>query len=219
MTSIANYVLSLHGWLVLLLVFLLPAAESSIFLGFIFPGETVVILGGVLAFEHSESLILVIVAASVGAILGDTVGYYVGKRWGRTLIDKQLSRFVKPAHVARAEEFMMKKGGPGVFIGRFTTALRVLVPGIAGVAEMRYRTFAIYNASGGIAWAISMAMLGYLAGQGYTQVEKVAGDVSYAILGLVVVAIVGFVVYRKRRERVINKSYDRKVREKDGSLS
>ncbi len=211
MTSIANYVLTLHGWLVLLLVFLLPAAESSIFLGFIFPGETVVIVAGVLAFEHQESLGLVMAAASLGAIIGDSVGYFVGKRWGRSLIDHQLSRFVKPAHLLRAEEFMMRRGGPGVFVGRFTTALRVLVPGLSGVSNMRYKTFALYNVSGGIAWSVSMAMLGYLGGQSYRQVEKVAGDVSYVILALVVVAIVVFLIYRKRRDRSINAGYEERI--------
>lgn len=213
MSSIANYVLTLHGWLVLLLVFLLPAAESSIFLGFIFPGETVVIVAGVLAFEHQESLGLVMAVASLGAIIGDSIGYFIGKRWGRSLIDNQLSRFVKPSHVLRAEEFIMKRGGPGVFVGRFTTALRVLVPGLSGVAGMRYKTFAAYNVAGGIAWSVSMAMLGYLGGQSYRQVEKVAGDVSYVILALVVVAILAYLVYRKRRERSINAGYEARLGE------
>ncbi len=218
MSSIANYVLSLHGWLVLVLVFLVPAAEASIFLGFVFPGETVVIVAGVLAFEHQEYLPWVIVTASLGAITGDSVGYYIGKRWGRSLINNRLSRFVKAATVARAEEFMMKRGGPGIFIGRFTTALRVLVPGLAGVAGMRYRTFAVYNVAGGVAWSASMALLGYAAGQSYSQVEKVTGEVSYVILGLVVVALVAFVIYRKRREKAINQGYERRIA-KSGDIS
>ncbi|NNN18254.1 MAG: DedA family protein [Acidimicrobiaceae bacterium] len=212
MGSIANYILTLHGPLVLFLVFLLPAAESSIFLGFIFPGETVVIVAGVLAFEHRESLILIIFAASLGAIFGDSVGYFIGKRWGRSLINNRLSRFVKPTHIARAEEFMIRRGGPGVFIGRFTTTLRVLVPGLAGVAGMRYKTFVIFNVAGGIVWSVSMAMLGYLAGQSYKQVEKVAGQVSYALLALAVVAVIVFVIYRKRKEKAIDQIYEEKMK-------
>ncbi len=217
MSSIANYIFTLHGWLVLLLVFLLPAAEASIFLGFIFPGETVVIVAGVLAFEHRESLVLIMLAASAGAIIGDSIGYFIGKKWGRSLINNRLSHFVKPAHLARAEEFMVRRGGPGVFVGRFTTSLRVLVPGISGVAGMRYRTFIIFNVTGGIAWAVSMALLGYFAGQSYKQVEKVVGDISYVLLGLVLVAIVGFVVYRKRRERAIDESYEAKMKKNESS--
>ena len=212
MSSIANYVLTLHGWVVLLLVFLLPAAESSIFLGFVFPGETAVIVAGVLASEHRESLVMIMAAASLGAILGDSAGYFIGKKWGRSLVNNQLSRFVKPAHVARAEEFMVKRGGPGVFIGRFTTVLRVLIPGMAGVAKMRYRTFAMYNISGGIAWAVSMSFLGFAAGQSYKQVEKIAGDISYVILGVVVVALAVFLFYRKRKEMAVDKSYERRIR-------
>lgn len=207
MSSISNYLLTLHGTAALALIFLLPAAESSIFVGFIFPGETVVILGGVLASEHRISLIAAMALASLGAIVGDSIGYFVGKKWGRSLIDGGLSRFIKPAHIKRAEDFVVKRGGPGVFIGRFTAALRVLVPGISGVSGMHYRTFAIFNVTGGIAWAISMTMLGYGAGQSFKQVEKVAGQISYIVLAVVLVAIAVFVVLRKRRERAINATY------------
>lgn len=210
MSSIANYVLGLSGIAALILVFVVPAAESSIFVGFIFPGETVVIVGGVLASEHKFPLLAVIAVASLGAIIGDSIGYFVGKRWGRRLIDGPLSRFIKPSHLARAEEFMARRGGPGVFIGRFTTALRVLIPGIAGVSEMSYRTFAIFNVLGGICWAIAMASLGYVAGQSFHQVEKVAGEISYILLGLVVAAIVVFIVIRKRREKRMLAQYEKK---------
>lgn len=211
MSSIANYVLGLHGIAALLLIFLLPAAESSIFAGFIFPGETTVILGGVLASEHRIPLIAAIAAASLGAILGDSIGYFVGKRWGRSLIDGPLKRFLNPTHVARAEKFIVKRGGPGVFIGRFTAALRVLIPGIAGIAGLEYRTFVIFNVTGGIAWAITMTMLGYVAGQSFRQVEKVAGQISYVVLAVVVVIVVGLVLMRKRRDKRVAKGFEQKV--------
>lgn len=208
MGSITNYILGLSGATVLVLVFLLPAAESSIFVGFIFPGETVVILGGVLASEHRVPIVGVIAAASLGVIIGDSIGYFIGKRWGRRLIDGPLSRVVKKSHIARAEDFFVKRGGPGVFIGRFTTALRVLVPGIAGVSGLSYNTFLIYNISGGIVWAIAMAMLGYAAGQSFQQVQKIAGDISYIVLALVVVGLAIFVVWRKRKEKKIIEGFE-----------
>lgn len=211
MSSIANYILGLHGILALLLIFILPAAESSIFAGFIFPGETTVILGGVLASEHRVPLLAAIAAASLGAIIGDSIGYFVGKRWGRSLIDGPLKRFLKPSHVARAEEFIVRRGGPGVFIGRFTAALRVLIPGIAGVAGMEYKTFVIFNVTGGIAWAITMTMLGYVAGQSFRHVEKVAGQISYIVLAVVVVLIVGFVILRKRRDKKVDEQFETRV--------
>lgn len=216
MSSIANYLLTLSGTAALILVFLLPAAESSIFLGFIFPGETVVILGGVLASEHRVSIVWVIVLASLGAILGDTIGYFVGKKWGRSLLDGPLSRFVKKSHTARAEEFIIKRGGPGVFIGRFTTALRVLVPGIAGVAGMRYRTFLIFNVTGAIAWASAMALLGYAAGSSFRRVEQVSSEISYILLALVILAIAVFVVYRKRKEKAQEVAYEKGLQENGG---
>lgn len=213
MGSLANYILTLHGYAALALIFFLPAAESSIFVGFIFPGETAVILGGVLASEGRISVVAAMAAASLGAILGDSIGYWVGKTWGPALINGPLKRFLKPAHVARAEAFIARKGGPGVFIGRFTAALRVLVPGIAGVSGLKYSTFVIYNVTGGIAWAVSMTMLGYAAGRSFQRVEKLAGQISYVVLAVVLVAIAVFVIVRKRREKKLESSFEQDTKD------
>src|SRR5207245_6712099 len=93
--SIADRILGLHGWAAVAVVFLLPALESSAFVGFIFPGEIAVLLGGVLASRHNVALGAVLAAGIAGAIVGDSVGYEVGKRWGRRLLQGGLGRFVK----------------------------------------------------------------------------------------------------------------------------
>ncbi|HLY83671.1 MAG TPA: hypothetical protein VKQ71_11830, partial [Acidimicrobiales bacterium] len=87
MPDIASSILGLRGWTALAVVFALPALESSAFVGFIFPGEIAVVLGGVLAFQHHVSLPAVMAAAVSGAIIGDTVGYAVGRRWGNRLLE------------------------------------------------------------------------------------------------------------------------------------
>src|SRR2546428_6718379 len=147
--SITDQILGLPIWLAIALVFLLPALESSAFLGFIFPGEIAVILGGVLASQHKVSLPAVLVAAIAGAIIGDTIGYEVGKQWGRRLLHGTVGRIVKHEHLDRAERYLAERGGKAVFFGRFTAALRVLIPGLAGMAGMPYRTFLVNNAAGG----------------------------------------------------------------------
>ena len=86
LASIIDWILHLHGWVALLIVFAIPALEASAFLGFLFPGEIAVLLGGVLAFEHRISLPAAVVAAVLGAIIGDTVGYFVGRRWGHHIL-------------------------------------------------------------------------------------------------------------------------------------
>src|SRR5258706_9695728 len=143
--SIARHILGLNGWAALALVFGLPRLEPSAFVGFVFPGEIAVILGGVLAFEHRVSLPAVLAAAISGAILGDTTGYAIGRRYGRRMLTGRVGRLVKHEHVHRAERYLTERGGKAVFLGRFTAALRVMIPGLAGMARMPYRTFVVYN--------------------------------------------------------------------------
>src|SRR5712691_4570436 len=92
LASITDSILHLHGWIALVIVFLIPALEASAFLGFLFPGEIAVLLGGVLAYQGRISLPAAIAAAVLGAVLGDSIGYVVGRRWGRGLLHGTLDR-------------------------------------------------------------------------------------------------------------------------------
>lgn len=199
MSFITKHLLTLHGVVALIPIFLLPALEASAFIGFIFPGETAVLLGGVLASFHRIPLLAAMGAASLGAVLGDSVGYYVGRRWGHQILEKASGRFLKPTSVHKTVAFIAKRGGPGVVIGRFTTALRVLVPGAAGMAEMPYRKFLLFNIIGGVSWSVLFTMLGFAAGDSYAKVEKVAGQASLILLAVVVAAFVTFGLYKHFR--------------------
>ena len=201
MDGLVEHILHLPTWLALLIVFALPALEASTFLGFIFPGEIACLLGGVLAFESKLSLGYVIAAAILGAVLGDSVGYYVGARFGDLLLSKLPSRFVKPEHVERTKELIRRFGGRAVFVGRFTAALRALVPGFAGVSQMRYRTFLLWNFVGGALWASAVVVAGYLAGNAWKQVNSTISIVSYCILGVVVVGLIALWFVRRRHRR------------------
>src|SRR5512133_1528540 len=144
--SIPDLLLALPGWAVLIAVFLLPALESSAFIGFLFPGEIAVILGGVAAAAGRMPLPAMIAAAILGAVIGDSIGYAIGKRWGHQMLDGTLGRLPivrheLGKHLESAKAFVRKRGPHAVFIGRFTAALRVLVPGLSGMAELPYPTF------------------------------------------------------------------------------
>src|ERR1700694_1742698 len=102
MSHLADHILHLHGWVAVAVIFAVPALESSAFLGFVFPGEVAVLLGGVLAFQHRVSLPAAIAAAVAGAVIGDTVGYEVGKHYGRRLLHGTIGRIVKHEHLDRA---------------------------------------------------------------------------------------------------------------------
>ena len=131
---ISDTLVKLPGPAALAVVFLLPALEASIFLGFLFPGEIAVVIGGFLAFNHTVNLAAVLACAIAGAVIGDSVGYEVGKRWGDALLVRLPQRFVKPAHIEQGKELINRLGGKAVFSGRFAAALRALVPGLCGVS-------------------------------------------------------------------------------------
>lgn len=197
MSHVLEGILKLPPYLALALVFLLPAIEASIFVGVVLPGEIGVILGGVLANQHKLPLAAVLAAGISGAIIGDSIGYWVGERWGERLLAKLPPRLVKPENIARSEEAIRKLGGKAVFVGRFTAALRALVPGLAGVSHLPYKRFLAWNALGGTLWATAFVLLGYLAGSQYKSIEKYANYIGIGLLA----AIAAFFVYRYFRAK------------------
>jgi membrane-associated protein len=199
MSGLVEHILRLPTWIALLVVFAMPALEASTFLGFIFPGEIACLLGGVLAFESKLSLAVVIIVAVAGAVIGDSVGFAIGYRYGDTLLQKIPDRILKPAHVDRTKELILRLGGRAVFVGRFTAALRALIPGFAGVSKMRYRTFLLWNVIGGTLWATSVVVAGYLAGKAWKRVAADISTIGWSALGVVIVA--GAVVWLVRRRR------------------
>src|SRR6266540_3590492 len=162
---------------------LLAAAESAAFVGLFIPGETAMLLGGFLAFQGRVNLAVMMAAGAAGAVVGDSIGYEMGRRVGQD-------------RWARGEAYLRAKGGRAVFLGRFVGVLRALVPALAGMSRMPYRTFLPRNAAGGLIWAPGFVFLGYLAGSSYRQVERIAGRAS--LLLLIVVVVVGGVVLAAR---------------------
>jgi membrane-associated protein len=202
MTGIVEHLLSLPVWLGLLVVFALPALESSAFVGFVFPGEIAVLLGGVAAGQGHLPLAAVLAAAIGGAAAGDAIGYLVGQRWGRRILDSAVGRLVKAEHLDRAAAVLARRGGPAVLIGRFTVALRVVVPGLAGMARMPYRTFAIFNLAGAVAWGSAVVLAGYLAGNSWHTVEHVITGVGVGLAVAVVAGLLGALLLRRRGIRL-----------------
>jgi membrane-associated protein len=192
----------LHGMLsappaaVYLFVGLLVFGEAAVFAGFVLPGETAVMLGGVLASRHEVDLRVMLVLVVVAAVLGDTVGYEVGRHFGeRVLATRPLRRHEQRLH--RARVFLRERGAFAVFLGRWTAFLRAVMPGLAGVSRMPYRRFLLYNTLGGIAWGTTFCLVGYLAGNSYRVVAHRIG-----MGGVVVTVAVGvglLVGWRVRR--------------------
>jgi membrane-associated protein len=192
--------LNLHGWEAYLLVGGLVFAEASILIGFFFPGETAVILGGVAASRgHINIVVLIVVVVSCG-IGGDSVGYLVGEKWGRRLIQTKFLRKRRRLLDAVFDQ-LNRRGAIAVFLSRFTAFLRAVVPGLAGISSMPYRVFLPANAAGGLIWGTGFCLLGYAVGHAYTKVEHASGLASDVLLGLIAVVIIVLAVRRHRREK------------------
>lgn len=179
-------------------VALLVYAEDALFIGFLIPGETAAILSGVTANTGHTELPILIAVVIVAAIVGDSTGYEVGRRYGTRLLD---IRPLKPRRkrLDEARAFLARRGGPAVFLGRFVAFLRAAMPFLAGSAHMPYRTFLVYNAAGGVVWGATAVLLGYVAGAAYKTVAARFGEVTAA--GVAVITIVALVVFRIRRRR------------------
>jgi membrane protein DedA with SNARE-associated domain len=200
--------LGLSPALVYLVVFALVFAEDAIFVGFVIPGETAAVLAGVASSLGTTSFALSIVVVVTAAILGDSVGYEVGKHvFGPRVLDGRL--LGKHRHkLARAEDFLQRRGGSAVFLGRFTAFFRAMMPALAGAASMPYRTFLRWNALGGIIWGTLFVTIGHVAGTSYKAVEeKVGRGLAFGVVGVVIVVAVGWKVYEVRKDRREEREY------------
>lgn len=181
------------------IVLLVTFLETSAFIGLLVPGESVVVIAGLLASQGVLELALVIGAASVGAVLGDSVGYFIGRRFGEAFFLKYgRSLFFRKKYLEDTKRAFNRQGGKIVFLGRFMSWLRAFVPVVAGISRMPYYQFLLFNVTGGIAWAVSFSLIGYFVGNNWGTVQR-----SLGIFGLAafVVGAVGLYIYFSRRRK------------------
>jgi membrane-associated protein len=172
-------------------------AEAAVFVGFVLPGETAVVVGGVLAANGRLELAVLLPLVVVAAVVGDSVGYEVGRHYGRRLLRTRLLRR-HAKHLEGAQAILRERGRWAVFIARFTAFLRAVVPGLAGMSGMPYGRFLLFNAAGGLVWGAGVTLLGYFAGASYSKLEHTLGRVS-ALLAVAVVGGALFLWWRHRR--------------------
>ena len=141
--------------------------ETGLLVGFFLPGDSLLVTAGLLASqpEFGLNVWLMGVILSIAAILGDTVGYHIGKATGPRIFTREDSLFFNRRHLIRAHEFYERHGGKTIVLARFMPIVRTFAPVVAGVADMRYRDFISYNVFGGILWVWSMLLTGYFLGR------------------------------------------------------
>ena len=201
--SVVDAVLSLHGWAALAVVFAVPALEASAFVGFVFPGEVAILLGGVLAFQGRVALWQVLVAAILGAVIGDSIGFAVGRRWGHAIVRGTLGHLPwigrhVDHNLERARAYLGRRGSRAVILGRFTAGLRVTIPGLAGMSDMSYSRFLLANVVGGAVWATVFTLVGFFGGAAWRSVERVAKWIGLGLLAAIVGGVIGAHVWRRR---------------------
>jgi membrane-associated protein len=199
-SAIVNPILTLNGVPAYALVAGLVFAEAALFVGFVLPGETAVILGGVLAYRHTVSLPLMAAVVVLAAIAGDSAGYEVGHRYGPRLLATRILRRHSQA-LSAALVALRRNAGRAVFLARFTAFLRAVMPGLAGTAKIPYRRFLAFNAAGGLLWGVGYTLLGYLAGASYKKIESYASYAGYIFLAVVAVVVATVVVRRHRSKK------------------
>jgi membrane-associated protein len=153
---------------------LIVFAETGLAVGFFLPGDSLLVVAGLVARIHPDRLNVVVLLGTlfVAAVVGDAVGYYTGLKLGPRLFTRQKSLFFRPSHLQKAHEFYEKYGGKTIIIARFVPIVRTFAPIVAGAAQMSYRQFLAYNDIGGFAWVFSMILAGYFLG---TVVENALG--------------------------------------------
>jgi membrane protein DedA with SNARE-associated domain len=200
MGQLAEGLLSLSGWAALAFLFTLPALEAPAFLGLILPGELALLLGGVLASQGRVPLAAALAVGTAGALAGDSAGYWIGRRWGPRLLASRVGRRVGPARLHRVESLLLAGGGRALVVGRCTAGARVVLPGLAGMLGLRYRSFALWTGVAATLWAVAHVLAGYAAGAGWRHAQLLTGRAGL-VLGLAVAAGLAVAWLRRRSAR------------------
>jgi membrane-associated protein len=178
---------------------LIVFAETGLLVGFFLPGDSLLITAGLFAARGDFDIVSLNLVLCAAAIAGDATGYWIGRRTGVALYSRPDSFFFRREHLRMTHDYYERHGGKTIVIARFVPILRTFAPVVAGVAEMRYRTFATYNIVGGIAWVTSMTVGGYALGNLIPDIESRIHIVVAVVIGLSLLPAV-FAWLRSRRK-------------------
>ena len=192
--QVVDTLLGVPPALAILIIAALVFGETALFVGFVLPGETAVVYGGVIAEAGKVSVALVLTVVVLAAVAGDSIGFQVGRLLGPRLARAPVLRN-HPDRLEQAQAYLRRRGGRAVVMGRFTAFLRAVMPGLAGASRMEYRRFLLFNVVGGVIWGSACVLLGFFAAHSISSITHTLGVTS----GLVVVFIVGGLLWAWHR--------------------
>lgn len=180
-------------------------AETGLLVGFFLPGDSLLVTAGLFAARGDLNVVMLLVTLSIAAVVGDAVGYGIGRRLGPKLFKKEDSLLFKRKHLVKAHEFYERYGGKTIVIARFVPIIRTFAPTVAGAAEMTYSKFAMFNVFGGILWVFSMVLGGYALGSVIPNIDKY---IHYVIIIVVFLSLLPplYEWWRERRRIAAEKS-------------
>jgi membrane-associated protein len=165
---------------------LIVFAETGLLIGFFLPGDSLLITAGLFAARGDFNIVTLNITLIAAAIIGDATGYWIGRRTGKALYNRPDSLLFRREHLRITHEFYERHGGKTIVIARFMPIVRTFAPMVAGVADMGYRNFVIYNVVGGVLWVSSMTLGGYFLGQLVPDIEE---NIHYVIAGVIFVSL------------------------------
>jgi membrane protein DedA with SNARE-associated domain len=196
---VTDFLSHFHGPVIYLIVMGLLVAESGFGVGFFVPGELAMVLGGVLAREHRVDIVVMVLVANAGAIGSYLLGYGIGRAILPWVLEH--TRLGRHPLIHRARDQLARRGGPAVLVARFVVVARAVMPALAGLSDLRLRTFVLFDIVGGIIWATLYTLLGFALGSAYKHALKTIGVWSYVVIGVIAVALVLNHVRMTRRHR------------------
>lgn len=165
-------------------VFAIVFLESGLLVGFFFPGDSLLFTAGFLASQGYLDITLLVFGCFVAAVLGDTIGFHIGKKLGPKIFTKDNSLFFNKKHLETAQKFYDKHGGKTIILARFVPVIRAFAPVVAGAGRMDYRRFLTFNLVGAVMWAIGVTLAGFYLGSLIPDVDKYL----LPIVGLIIIA-------------------------------
>lgn len=178
-------------------VFTIVFLESGMLVGFFFPGDSLLFTAGFLASQGFFDIAVLIIGFFIAAVGGDSIGYLIGARFGRRLFNKENSRLFRKDHLLAAERFYEKHGGKTIILARFMPVIRAFAPVVAGVGNMKYSTFLLFNLIGGFLWAIGLTLAGFFLGSLIPDVDKYL----LPIVGLIILLSIAPAIYHSLKNR------------------